>query len=208
MSLMTRGFHRVNEPSRKLLRGTAQAQYTARLMKTLIKLSAITLALSLGLTGCKKKDENPAPAPTTEAPKSVEPTKTEPAKTEPAPAPAAEPAKTEPAAAPAPAGEVTFSSTEDYIAKATPVGVKMIEVFKGAGTDCEKLATDLNKFLDENAAFFVAVKAYEKAHPDAKKAYSKAFKPQEKEFEAVATNIMKACMKNQNVMNAIERLSK
>jgi hypothetical protein len=161
-------------------------------------LSVLFLASSLAAVGCKKKEEA-APAPTAAAPAAGA---TKPADT--AAAPAAPAAATPPAA---PSGNAMFASDDDYVAKTSAAMDKMTEVFKGAGTDCDKLAADITKFGDENKAMMVAAEDYSKTHPDAKKKFDDATKTKMTAFEAVANPAMTACKDNKKVAEAMTKLS-
>jgi hypothetical protein len=160
-------------------------------------LSILLLSSSLAFVGCKKK-EDAATAPATGS-------ATKPAEATPvAAAPAAAPAT--PPAAPA-AGGTTIASDEEYVAKATAAMDKMIDVFKTAGTDCDKLADGITKFVADNADFIKSSKAYEKTHPDAQKKFDEAGKDKMKSFEEAAGPAMTSCKDNKKVADAMTKMS-
>jgi hypothetical protein len=160
-------------------------------------LSIVILSSSLAFAGCKKKEDAAA------AGAAAKPAETAPAKAgEPASAKPAEPA----AAAPA-AGGATITSDDDYIAKGKASMDKMTEIFKAAGTDCDKLGDELLKFATDNAALIASSKAYEAAHPDAKKKYDEASKDKSAAFETAAGQAMTACQGNKKVGEALTKLA-
>lgn len=156
-------------------------------------LSTLALVTALAITGCKKKDDTGAGA-------SAKPAESAPSKpAEPAAAPAA------PAAAPA--GGATIASDDDYVAKGIANIEKFTEIFKAAGTDCDKLGDGLTKFQSDNAALFAAMKSYEAAHPDAKKKFDDAAKDKNAAFEAAAGSAMTSCQSNAKVSEALAKLA-
>jgi hypothetical protein len=169
-------------------------------MKLSKTLSIVLLASSLAFVGCKKKED----AATTPAAGSVtKPAESTAATTPPATAPATPPAAP---AAPA-AGGTTIASDDEYVAKATAAMDKMIDVFKTAGTDCDKLADGITKFVADNADFIKSSKAYEKTHPDAQKKFDEAGKGKMKAFEEAAGPAMTSCKDNKKVMEAMTKMS-
>jgi hypothetical protein len=164
-------------------------------------LSILFLASSLAAVGCKKQE----PATTGSAAAPVTATATGSAKTE-TPAATTPPPATTPAPAAA-AGAVTFTSDDDYITKASGAMDKVTDIFKNAGTDCDKLAADLTKFATENKSMVVAAQDYEKAHPDAKKKFDDASKTKMTAFEAAAGPAMTACKDSKKVEEAMTKLS-
>jgi hypothetical protein len=157
-------------------------------------LSILFLASSLAVVGCKKKEEAaPAAAPAAGSAKPADTAATPAAPATPPPA--------------APSGNTTFASDDDYVAKSSAAMDKMTALFKGAGTDCDKLAADLSKFADENKGMMVASEEYTKTHPDAKKKFDDATKSKMTEFEAAANTAMGACKDNKKVNEAMAKLS-
>jgi hypothetical protein len=163
-------------------------------------LSILFLASSLAAVGCKKQE----PATTGSAAAPATATATGSAKTE-TPAAATPPATTPPPAAAA--GAVTFTSDDDYITKASGAMDKVTDVFKNAGTNCDKLAADLTKFAEENKGMVVAAQDYEKTHPDAKKKFDEASKSKMTAFETAAGPAMTACKDSKKVEEAMTKLS-
>ena len=160
-------------------------------------ISTLFLAAALAVVGCGKK--NDAPADKVEAAKPVA------AETAPAAdkaAPAADKAATP--SAPAATG-ATVASDDEYLQKGTAMLTKLIDTFKADGTDCDKLATDIDAIHSDPQ--FAALETYEKAHADAKKKLDKASKDQTKAFETAATPAMKACQKNQKLMDVLAKFN-
>jgi hypothetical protein len=148
----------------------------------------LILSTSLAFAGCKKKEDAAA---TGSAP--AKPTEAAPAKAEPA--------------APAPAAGAAIASDDDYVSKGVALSGKLVGVFQAAGTDCDKLADELTKFMTENSAMIAASKTYEKAHPDAKKKYDEASKDQTAAFEKAAGPAMGACQSNKKLGEAMAKLA-
>ncbi|HEX2689119.1 MAG TPA: hypothetical protein VHN14_21000 [Kofleriaceae bacterium] len=157
-------------------------------MRLSTNFSILLLSTSLALFGCKKKDN--AAAPPTESNAMAKPG-----------APAGAPAPA------APAGGATIASDEDYVKTGTAMLDKMVGIFKGAGTNCDKLADDITKMATENDAIIKASEAYEKAHPDAKTKFEAATKDQMKSFEEVAGAAISACKDSKKLQEAMTKLA-
>ena len=155
-------------------------------------LSPLFFAIALAAFGCSKKTDKAPPVADKTAP-AAPTTDDKAAETPPAAAPTA---------APAAAGDI--ASDADYIAKSKVAMTQLVDMFKADGTDCDKIAADLEKLQTDPQ--FVAIEAYEKAHPDAKKQLDAETKDQEKAFEAAAEPGIKACQDNEKVMNALSKL--
>jgi hypothetical protein len=69
-----------------------------------------------------------------------------------------------------------LASTDDYKKLADSLNAKMTDIAKE--TDCKKLGAAMSTAIDANKADIDAVTAWEKAHPDDKKAYDTAKKDQ------------------------------
>jgi hypothetical protein len=159
-------------------------------------LPILLLATSLATFGCKKKDDAATGAAATGS-------MAKPAET----GSATGAAMTPPAApAAAPAGATTIASDDDYIAKGTAFLDKLTEIFKAGGTNCDKIADDLNKLAAESSATINGLQAYEKAHPDAKKKAEAATKDKTTAFEAAAGPAIGACQKNQKLGDALNKI--
>lgn len=155
----------------------------------------ILLLSCLLLSACKKKDEA----------KPVEPTVVEKKVNAPeAPKlPATEPGKV---AEPSKPAAVKISNAAEYDTKATDLTDKIIGVFVAGGTDCDKLAADLTKLIDEQGGLFAGLKDFEAANPEAKKAFDDKMKPKEKEYEEKIRPSFMACEKHQGLTAAIAKL--
>jgi hypothetical protein len=144
----------------------------------------VTLSAALAFAACKK-EQKPAAG---EAGK-------------PAAGEAAKP--TEKAAAPG--GAIT--SDADYEAKAMGAMDKMTAIFAAAGKDCDKLAADMTKFGAENKALMVSSKAYEKDHPEAKKALDEKMKPKMEGMMGAMGPAMEACKDHKGVADAMTSMA-
>jgi uncharacterized lipoprotein NlpE involved in copper resistance len=107
-------------------------------------------------------------------------------------------------AADKPAAGAAFTSDDEYVTKGKEVVNKLIDAFKSGGQDCDKIAADVSKLVDDPVVH--ASKAYEKAHPDAKKKFDKEAKEIEKQFEAAATPAMTACANNKAFTDAFAKM--
>jgi hypothetical protein len=147
------------------------------IMKTLI------LALGLTLVGCgtAKPPEKPADKP---AEMAIAPAD---------PSPAGKPAAT------------TFASDDEYVAKATDIVHKLMDIFKADGKDCDKLAADVSKLVDDPVV--AASTAYEKAHPEAKAKFDQQSTAMVKEFGATVTPAIRVCGDNEALKAAFKKLA-
>jgi hypothetical protein len=143
-----------------------------------------------------KKDEKKAPEPTEQA-KPPEPADAAPAPPEPPDAPPID------AAPPAP---VKIANASEFEAKSLEIRKGVLAVFDAAGKECDKVAADLNKFVDDNQPLIDALSAFGKANPAAKKAFDKKMKPRQKELEKKVMPAMDACPDHKGLEGAIERL--
>jgi hypothetical protein len=166
-------------------------------MKLSRRLPLVLLATSLAFIGCKKKDS--AATPPAESDKGAQPGAT-PTPSAPAPTPAPMAPATPPAAA-------AIASEADYVKVGVVLMDKMIDIFKAAGTNCDKLADDLTKLLADSDADFKATLVYEKAHPDAKQKFEAQTKDKTAAFEASAQPGLTACKDNKKLAQALTKLA-
>jgi hypothetical protein len=102
-------------------------------------------------------------------------------------------------------GEI--NNVSDYEARSVALLDKLSAVFVADGKDCDKLATDLNKFMDENKAAMQAEMAYGKAHPDDKQAVDKKVEAKANAFaDKVLEPAMAACQSNKGVQEAMAKI--
>jgi hypothetical protein len=148
----------------------------------------LTLSATLAFAACKK-EQKPAAG---EAAK-------------PAAGEAAKPVAGETPAAPAAGGAIT--SDADYEAKAMGAMDKMTAIFAADGKDCDKLAADMTKFGAENKALMVSSKAYEKEHPDAKKALDEKMKPKMEGMMGAMGPAMEACKDHKGLADAMTSMA-
>jgi hypothetical protein len=165
-------------------------------------ISTLLLAAALTVVGCSKKnDADKAEAAKPVAAESAD--KAAPAADKPVvAADKAVPAADKPAT---PAAGPTIASDDEYLEKGKAMLVKLTETFKADGTDCDKLAADIDAIHSDPQ--IAALDAYEKAHADVKKKFDASIKDQTKTFETVATPALKACAKNQKLMDALAKFN-
>jgi hypothetical protein len=159
-------------------------------------------AAFLFVTACKKKDDQPASG----GDKAAETKPAEKPTDDPGKAPAADDPRKSPAGdkpADKPAGGGAIANTADYEARGTAVMDKLMGIFTADGKNCDKLAADITKFIEDNRADMEAVTAYEKAHPADKTAIEKKMEAKAKEFTAKLTPAMDACKNLQEVIAKI-----
>ena len=111
----------------------------------------------------------------------------------------------------APAGDtkvapVGIANAAEYEAKANEFADKLFAVFAAAGTNCDKLAVDLGKLLDETKPTFDAAKVFETAHPDAKVALDKKMEGRMTEFQAKAGPALDACKGNKALADVLSKM--
>ena len=116
--------------------------------------------------------------------------------------PATKPA--DPPPADKPAGAVTFASDDEYLSKTKEMVHKMVDIFKADGTDCDKLAADISKLLDDPVV--AASKAYEQTHPDAKQKFDQQSQEMAKEVAGAATPAINACGQNPALKAAFAKM--
>jgi hypothetical protein len=104
------------------------------------------------------------------------------------------------------AAPVKFANAAEFEAKGTGLTNSILAVFKTAGKDCDKLAADLTKVLDDNLGLIEGIRAFEKENPKEAKAFDKKMKPRQKEFEATIGPAMEACQDHEGLQKAVQRL--
>ncbi len=149
------------------------------------------------VAACKEKQEiKPAPAA---PPAPVAEVK------EPAPAPP--PIDTKPTGAQhvvKPAGGITTQI--EYETKAFELTDKLTSVFAAAGTNCNKLASNLDVFLDENKAALQGTDEFEAANPFAEDDLEPKLQTRAKALIQKMAISMKACGKHEGVQTALAKL--
>jgi hypothetical protein len=156
----------------------------------------VCLALIVVVAACKEKQEAkptpPAPAPAVEQ---------QPAPTPPAepPAPTAEPARVV-----KPAGGI--NTPAEYEAKAFDLTDKLTSAFAAAGTNCDKLADNLEIFIDANKAALASTDAFEAANPFAEDDLEPKLQARAKRLIQKMSVSMQACQKHQGVQTALAKL--
>jgi hypothetical protein len=94
-----------------------------------------------------------------------------------------------------------IATDDDYMKKATAGIEQATSSLKADGQDCDKVGDDMAKLVSDPTN--IAIEAYEKAHPDAKKKWEDATQDQKKAFEAVAIPAFKACKDNKKLQDAM-----
>ena len=162
------------------------------------RMRSASLVFFLLVTACKDKPKaTPAPAP---APQHAAAATPEAA----TPAPVAKPAEAAPAPAIEPGGG--FTTAAQYEAKAVDLVDKLTAVFAAAGTNCDKLADNLEVFLDENRAAFAGTDAFEAANPTAQANLQTKMQDKAHQFLTTANASMQACKTNARVTAALAKL--
>jgi hypothetical protein len=162
-----------------------------------------TLCFALVLfAACKNKEE-------------AKPTPAAPAPTAPAPAPAATPEPALPTpeapkpteAAPAaikPAGG--FNTEAEYEAKAMEMIDQLTTTFSVSGTNCEKLADNIDIFIDRNKAAIASTDAFQDANPGVENRLEAKMQDKAKKFMVAANASMQACQNHEGVKAALSKL--
>jgi len=94
-----------------------------------------------------------------------------------------------------------IANDDDYMKKASAGLDEAMAALKADGQDCDKVGDDLSKLLSDPTN--LAVEAYEKAHPDAKKKWEDATKEQKVAFEGLVMPVFKACKDNKKFQDAM-----
>ena len=145
-------------------------------------------AVLLSFTACKKKDDTTAASGSgSAATTATKPTESKPAETK-------------------PAGGGDIANASDYETRGNALMDKMINIFATDGKDCDKIAADMNKFMDENKGEIDSIMAYEKAHPDDKKAMDKKNEAKTKDFMEKAGPAMESCKDNKALQDAMAKM--
>ena len=157
------------------------------------------LVLVILASACKEKQEGkPAPAPTTPAPE---------VKKEAAPPPdvslkaqAAE--ATKPAIKPA--GGINTAA--EYETKAFDLLDQLTSVFASSGTNCDKLAANIEAFLDKNQGVLTATDQFGDANPSAEDDLETKMQGKSQQFMQTAGISIKACQNHAGVKAAMAKL--
>ncbi|HEX5060737.1 MAG TPA: hypothetical protein VFV99_15315 [Kofleriaceae bacterium] len=150
------------------------------------------------LAACKDKQEaKPTPAPTP-ALAQVVPEKTEAPPPE-APRPAA-PAAVKPAGG--------LNTQAEYEAKAFELTDKLAEVFAAAGTNCPKLADNIERFAAANQQAFAGTEEFEQANPTAEDELEPKLREKSTGLMQKISLSMQACQKDERVKAALAKLPK
>jgi hypothetical protein len=104
---------------------------------------------------------------------------------------------------PAAGGEMTAA---DYETRNVAMMEKAASTFGAVGTDCDKGAAAVGKFFEDNTAEINALEAFEKAHPDVKKAVEDKNKDKTKAFEDSVGKVMDACKDNKAMQDAMKKM--
>ena len=108
--------------------------------------------------------------------------------------------------APGPVGSGAVTTDDEYVTKSLDLATKTLAIFSAAGTDCDKLAAEITKFSDEYRATFAELKAYEKAHPDARKKYDDKMKQHEQLLRDTVGPAIGSCQDHAGLKKAIGSL--
>ena len=97
----------------------------------------------------------------------------------------------------------TVASDDDYVKRGIDMVGKLAETFKADGTNCDKLADDLDKLQNDPRG--AALDAYEKAHPDVKKKLEAAVKDRIEEIGKLGGAAMTACKDNKKLLDVMAK---
>lgn len=147
------------------------------------------LVASLLLAGACKKSNDAKPTAGSAAPA----------------APAGSAAPGSAAATPAPTAPADSLDAASYEARAGKFMQDFTNVFADAGTDCDKLAAGVNKFIDDNKPLIVQMKEYENGHPEAKTALDDRMQAEYKKQQDTMLPALQACAEEQSVQDALAR---
>ena len=106
-------------------------------------------------------------------------------------------------------GTTGAAASGDMEAQGVAMMEKMHTVFKDAGEDCEKFATDMRKFMDENKDTMVKLAEWNKTQtPEQKKAFDEKYKGKEEEMKKVMMPLIMKCKDNKNVQAVMQDMGK
>src|SRR5262245_4775398 len=146
------------------------------------------------VVACKEKQETkPAPPPPPPAP-AVE---KKPAAETPTPAEPSKPAIK-------PAGGINTAA--EYESKALDLTDKLIAVFAGSGPNCDKLAHNLERFLEDNKDAITATDQFEAVNPSAEDDLEPKLQSKVRPLIEKMTFSMQKCEKHQGVQAALAKL--
>ena len=150
------------------------------------------------VTACKEKQSaKPAPAPEAKTTTTTPPPQL----------PAQETPEDKKAAAPVPIKPAGgFNTAEDYEKKAFELMDKFSSAFSAAGTDCEKLADNLEVFAHDNRGTFDNTQAFEKENPKAEETLETKMAEKTKQLMLKVKVSMDKCGKHERVMAALKSL--
>ena len=176
------------------------------------KALVLAIIVSATLLGCKKKDD----AGTADLGSSAGSGSAAPVVVPPAP-PVVPPSPPPPsgsgggsgsaaaaAAAPAAPTVAPVASSDDYKTRGPAFVKQLMAVFDEK--DCDKLAAAITSFVDSHKGESEAINAWEKAHPDDKKAVGKQMAQKQAEFQKRASSTIEKCKDNKALQEALEKL--
>jgi hypothetical protein len=152
--------------------------------------------LLIVVAACKTDKQEAKPSPLPPAPEVKQPPALPPAE-------APKPAEATPRVV-KPAGGIKTAA--EYEAKAFDLTDKLTAVFGAAGTNCDKLADNLEIFVDENQAALAGTDAFETANPFAEDDLEPKLQTRAKTLIQKMALSMQACGKNQRVQGALAKL--
>jgi hypothetical protein len=101
-----------------------------------------------------------------------------------------------------------IANTADYEARGNALFDKMISIFQADGKECDKLAADLNKFMDDSKSDMEAMTTYDKAHPADKEAFNKKIEARADDLMKALAPAMEACKDNKALADAMAKMPK
>jgi hypothetical protein len=155
-------------------------------------------ALVILLAACKdKQEQKPAPAaapPPVAQPETREPKEASP----PAPLPPPGPTPIKPAGG--------INTAAEYEARALQLLDELTAVFEASGTNCEKLARNIDVFVDKHRDALAATDQFEAANPSAEDDLEPKLQEKAKVFMQRLNISMQACQKHEGVKAALAKL--
>lgn len=169
-----------------------------------MRTALLSIALTLSLAACKDKSKNaPAPEAKPTTGEAAKPTEAKPDDKAETPTPTETPKTDE--ATPAAAGAAIKDEAE-YETRTVALFKSLEAAFVSNGTDCDKIAAAVKTVVDANKDTLVAIKAFEKANPEAEKAVEKRHEKDIADFQTKLEPAMKACADHKGIGEAMGAL--
>jgi hypothetical protein len=103
-------------------------------------------------------------------------------------------------------GDASIDNAADYESKLTAFWDRYVGVFTADGTDCDKLVKDLTALFDDHKALIDSAKAWEKAHPEDKRALKDKMADARKDFFHNNGRATTDCKDHKDLWDAMRRM--